>query len=551
MSSILSPQKEQAHASAVSPQKEQVHASPVSPQKEQVHASPVSPQKEQVHASAVSPQKEQVHASPVSLQKEQVHASPVSPQKEQVHASAVSPKKEQAQLLIDDENELKNIIRLYSHGVFSEAILSPEMIDFIITQFIDNDFYDKGRLRGIIHKRDKQLEILAEFVRIFKQDYLEKPDETRIGNDPKLIIGDGGYGNVYKSNDTTAKKFVKKWDATKQRYRELHNLENKGTIVFILWMIEFCTYVVVISIVKYVDCTMIVDETKRNECIQTRYKNVFGRDEYFLNYYSFMANIKKPFIRKGRDRDEYYIGYYIEKYNNSLSKNLDVIGDNGLDVSSSINLLVQTFEILKKLHDLSNIGIILSHRDFSTNNIMFTDDIYGRNSHKIRIIDFGYICVNIKFKDGKSKTFGYHPFEDYSMLHLCDKKCIDVIFLINWIIEHHTSFLKSVENQYGLVQYGKDVVELFRGLIAQTPRSEGIDDWKYAALSAGAYTEKIFKDVFDVLGKIKNVAKRRWQEIDFEQVYYGQVKQYDLNNQTDIQKYLEIYNANKQNYLKM
>ena len=528
MSSIETPKQEKDYASAVLPKQEKDYASAVLPKQAQDYASAVLPKQAHDYASAVLPKQEQDYASAVL------------PKQAHDYASAVLPKQEQkdiqlAKLLIDDVDDLKNIIRLYSHGVFSEAVLSPEMIEFIITQFIDNDFYDNGCLmRTTLQKHNKQLEILAAFVEIFKKDYV---DVTTIGISHAPNIGTGGYGTVFNIDRTTAKKFIKNKDSY------LHNLADISTVKYMQWMIEFCTYVVIMSIIKYIDCTIIVDESKRNECVRNKYKNVFDSGEYFLNYYSFMSKIKKPFISEAQAGNIYYIGYYIEKYDTLLSTKLNEIGRNGLGVGTGINLLQQIFEILKKLYDLSNIGITLSHRDFSTNNIMFTHDIHRKNSHKIRIIDFGFVCVNIKFKNNESKTFGYHPLENYNKVHLCDKKLIDIVFFIHWIVKYHKSFLLEAGKNSGT-----NVYTIFKDLIPQI--SGKISEWQYAADCAGMLTEKIFTDVFEILNTVREHMEIHSGSMGFEKVYYGQVKQYDLSNSSDTEKYLKIYNENKVNYLK-
>ena len=77
---------------------------------------------------------------------------------------------------------------------------------------------------------------------------------------------------VVTSDDSGTKKLIKYVTPKPNVYHvKLNNNTNRITH----WFIEFCTYVVVMAILMYIDCTLIIDESKRTLCIANTYQNTF------------------------------------------------------------------------------------------------------------------------------------------------------------------------------------------------------------------------------------------------------------------------------------
>ena len=135
------------------------------------------------------------------------------------------------------------------------------------------------------------------------------------------------------------------------------------------------------------------------------------------------------------------IGYIVEAYEDNISNMYENIR-NKQNVIDAFNATYQIFEIMGKMNNLANLGIVVSHRDMTATNIMYLPDPNLKNKFKIRLIDFGFMCSDIKFKDGTSVVIGYHPSnpEDVN-LHLCNNQLFDIVLFISWCIRYNSSYL--------------------------------------------------------------------------------------------------------------
>ena len=99
-----------------------------------------------------------------------------------------------------------------------------------------------------------------------------------------------------------------------------------------------------------------------------------------------MAKIDAPFVNKTATPDEYVtgyvtgyvrviVGYIVEAYDETIANLYDSlshqIDENFVD---AFNLTYQIFEIMDKMYQLKNLGIVITHRDTTPNNIMYTKD---------------------------------------------------------------------------------------------------------------------------------------------------------------------------------
>lgn len=382
---------------------------------------------------------------------------------------------------------------------------------------------------------------------------------------------------------------------------------NDHSSVIYAWFIEFCSFVIVMAILIYVDCNLIIDDIKRSQCLSARYKNEFTTGangssrgsssgssdglakDYFLNYYSFMAKIEAPFINKDEFSGKYMIGYIVQKYDRTLAELYRSLNEN-LDIDAfgdSINLTYQIFEIIKMLADLKNLGITISHRDISPNNIMYTKDPLSKNKYNARLIDFGFLCSSIRFKNGGSIAVGYHPFEKGDM-YLCNKRYIDIIFFITECIRYYPQLFVAIENKTK-VQAKKQfymMVTLDQKLLANIfdericlcdPKSKWkYSTWEYVAtldsriellISEGkipedcrlddATLDDIFESVFFVMGEIRDKIIEiygSYPQSGTEKTDHGNIKTFyiaDISANGGLEQFYNIYEKNKYAYLQL
>jgi hypothetical protein len=67
------------------------------------------------------------------------------------------------------------------------------------------------------------------------------------------------------------------------------------------------------------------------------------------------------------------IGYIVEAYEDNISNMYENIR-NKQNVIDAFNATYQIFEIMGKMNNLANLGIVVSHRDMTATNIMYLPD---------------------------------------------------------------------------------------------------------------------------------------------------------------------------------
>lgn len=515
--------------------------------------------------------------------------------------------------IIDNIDHLKQIVMLYGKNVFKSKPVPDEILTFIVKNFIEKPFLFNGKVVGsmsdlvveqygddIKEARTRQRQQITEFWALFIKHFSDSSirDPAKKQED---VVGEGTYGallpyyNSQKVKDTT--KLIKYATADKGVY---HMDMTTHVEVNYSWFVEFCSFVVIMAILIYVDCNLIIDTSKRTTCITKRYQNIFEVDhvdssrdisdatDHFLNYYSFMAKIDAPFVNATTIQNEYVMGYIVEAYQSTIYELYRTFGSDEQKFIDAFNLTYQVFEIMNKMTHLANLGIIISHRDITTKNIMYSQDQFRKNRFKIRLIDFGFLCSSIKFKDGKSVVVGYHPFEMRDDLYLCNKRFLDVVLFIAWCIRYNYEIFTGIKSYTKIDAYkrfyniitlnNKDVAQKFDQRVdASNSNSEWVlSVWDYSAALDGIVEkliarkkinlserldskriDKIFTDVFTLMNEVRALlpkvsALRRTTGV--EKTDFGTVKMFDISDTKEeggLRKFYDMYEHNKEAYLEL
>jgi len=415
--------------------------------------------------------------------------------------------------LFDDKDHLKKVIMTYGKNTFSMVTVHTDILNFICKSFIDEPFLYNNVIYGstnVINTLDKQsLEYKAglvqrkkyeDFCNLFIREFTDNTinDPLSLRNANGSDAGSFGVVKDYIKPDgrqdiTKIVKYMMSDD--KSVYSDIYD----HTLYLYAWLIEFCTFVIISSILRYIDCNLIIDKDKREMCINSKYKNVFPKivdveapgnpmpelgleqsdDEYFIpvkdskividrkevkefytSYSSFIAKLHKPFIQKLKN-NKYIFGYIAEKYMDTLS---NLYGWFGNDVQNlyfvkTMNITVQVIDILHKFYLLNNIGINISHRDVTATNIMYYQDPLIPDVYSVRLIDFSFLCSNINFKNGESINFGFHSKNN---IPVCNKPYADIIIFLSWIVRYHPYFFNYIKynTDYDADKYIKKIISL-------------------------------------------------------------------------------------------
>ena len=377
-------------------------------------------------------------------------------------------------------DHLKSTVKTFGSTTFKDVTLSDRMLQFIINNFISSQFLKNGKVLGDLstpkiadlNESEKlvasnQKKVLAGFLKILVSEHLDQTIHEPNINDP--IIGSGSYGTIteFKINGTIIPNRLVKFMSFDNEDEHEHELSihpeiqsssinsnsnkphNRYIIELYAWMIEFSVFVIIMSILAYVDS--IIDQLDLNSTDDRKqhYKQLF-------DYRSMFARICKPFIKK-TSNDHFVLGYIIERYDKTIEQ---VFENTENDIYSSLAVLVQSVVVLRKLLRLSEFGVYISHRDTTARNIMTQITNDGASGHIINLIDFGFLCVNIKFRDSYEISAGYHPFDNRFRIDTCDKRHIDLILFITWCIRHCTTTLKQFHKASGV-----DIIKQFTNII--------------------------------------------------------------------------------------
>ena len=533
--------------------------------------------------------------------------------------------------LIDNISHIKKIVMLYGKKVFTSTtkIINNDLLEFICDTFITSKFLYNGKIIGYMDKsiidKEKSKDPLLESIYNHQRDTIDKfwllfqanffDDMIR---DPlqnarsERKIGEGTYGIILPYIDPNTRAV----DKTKL----IKYIKSNGSIhinvslhprEFYVWFVEFCTFIIIMSLLMYVDCHMIVDETQRMQCIESRYKNHFinpdtGKEEYFLSYYSFMAKLNIPFCNSTIKANEFVLGYVIEAYDQTMYSLYDTFKTSPKQLYNAINLTSQIIDILQKLSYLNKFGIIISHRDISTNNIMYSKDPIKKNTNKICLIDFGFLCTNIKCKDNTVFSIGFHYNGSKNNMDKCNKPYIDLLIFISYCLRTHKKFFSTI-NQYCNIDAYKafeKIIVLNSGYMHNNFNAlkESADDyllniWQYSSefenllqnrnqqiiglnsqidadnigkKQKPEYYEKIindkllinmFSDTKKIMDKIKEELLRKMKPLTMDEKLPLEVIDYgtsgllfdisDNASKGELERFYSLYQTNKSDYLKI
>lgn len=503
--------------------------------------------------------------------------------------------------IFDNKEHLRQVVRIYGKHAFNSIVINDEMLEFIIANFINRSFFDEsGKMYATIPngvglnqdqnaQRDLQIQSLALFFDLYVTNFTDNNIVVRPIDDAK---GQGSYGVLlpyYKDGIQVPKKLIKFLTNTDNvtGTKTIHFTQNVNNKELYLWMIEFCTFVIIMGIFIYMDCNLVINDADRNTCIMNKYQNVFQRankaKNYFLSYCSFLAVIDRPFIQHipMSDPKTFVIGYVVEQYENTLTKKINdgLIRDE--DSRDVFSLFIQVCVILRKINDLGKFGITISHRDMSNNNIMYTINPMSKNKFRIKLIDFGFMCCNIKFKDNTTFVIGDHPFANRYGLNKCDKPHLDIILFLVWCMRYSAVVINFLERISGV----KLMERLVSVVTFDDPQNMDYlnekDDgdytyspWDYSAMVDVAIKNKIangmlspentlthnkinelFNRVFDIINDIASTVDQQYKP---EIVDNGDIKMFDIHGyknparvRYNMGKFYQLYNQNKLRYLKL
>ena len=522
--------------------------------------------------------------------------------------------------LFDNKEHLAQIVLKFGQKAFKSIDVPDKMLQFIVDNFVLTSNYstDINALNDFC-----ELYINAKNAdgSSFNNDEIIDPTNSLSNDDPSEKKGT--YGIVINYNNDPSKKIkYVKYDTTNfyfnlnhkevRNEKDIYNVQMKFS-----WYVEFCSFVIIMAVLIFIDCNLIIDNTSRKACIDAKYINNFSSSEikstkdYFLSYCSFMAEVHAPFYKKISDT-QYLIGYILKKYNTTISE-LYYSLSNEIEVIRAYNLTYQIFKIMHKMTHLNNIGITISHRDTTSNNIMITNNPYKKNDESIRLIDFGFLCSNIQCKNGDVVIFGQHSFDEAyenkpaNNINLCNKPWLDIYLYIAYCIQYKPNlfFLLSSMCEFDIIpafikiitfdnnpyisemiiekivdkvyiplhEKPKNTLNDKAPIKAQTYKfnfspwklSANINEFVSKAVKTGLLTnelttpdsvEKIFLDIFKLMDDIKNtiITKNALYAPYFIDIDYGTIKLFDISDTKkdgDLSKFYEIYKVNKDTYSKL
>jgi len=510
--------------------------------------------------------------------------------------------------IINNSEHLKLIVNEFGRYVFTNILVPNDVLAFINKTFIDNSFFYKGNeLLGdkkenetktftyeeqtyYNNQRQTLLQFWNLFINNFTNDTVKDPIEFP-GGIP--IETTGGFGMVrpYYKIDGKSKpeqkiegkivKYITPGGADSGTfYIDINDYESDHY----LWMVEFCSFVVVMSILMYIDCILLKNNKSKQICISEKFRNFFDsfnisdviekikEKKWFLGYYSFMAKIDAPFVttttitkdnKKPKNKKvgdkTYFVGYIATKYDNTLYNLCSTTTNNKQTVIDAFSLIYQTIEIIKKFSYLYNLGIFFSHRDLTFKNIMYTTDLKTSKKY-VKIIDFGFICSNILYEQENGVALGiYTP--KYKELFSCKQRYHDIMtFLVSCIQNHHT-FLKTIqtETQIDIESELKKIVGMNNNIVISKIYDKNFDYVDNLATyieenkleqfdEKGYKLNKLFDDVFKIMDRVKNKLQGVYT-IDYDDTNEYNIA--DTKKDGDLNTFYNMYKKFKNSYIKL
>lgn len=536
--------------------------------------------------------------------------------------------------VIENVDHLKQIVLSYGQFVYKERPVSKDLLNCIVDGFIDKKLFSSGNIfatdksilpghpnKQAVELKKQQLEFFSTFWPLFYANY----EDTNITDPADLpVMGEGTYGAVFRYEESSNGKPGKIMKFIKEGYG-IYTIDiSYPTHELFVWMIELCTYIITASLLIFIDCLSVDDDIVRATCLIEGYKDVYEipiqaqhkdtdlfndpymmqktftvtSKSYFIGYFAFFANTVRPFVNKIYDTI-YVLGYIMDEHDTTVqdmySKPMTIQNDttNQQNLIDAFNVTTQIVEIFRRFTYLSNIGINISHRDTTPKNIMTIADTHYKNRFKVKLIDFGFLCANIKCRSGETVYFGYHAFKNKHSLNMCNKKEIDIVLFLTWVLRYNASFLNALKLNTGVDVHSilqniitLDNPELQKKITQQQYGNYTYSPWEYSAsikstikssstsVSAPTTTvtsntpqanseidaktvSNIFKRLFELLKTlrvqlktIKNYARTSGVEI----TDYGNIKTYNLSDRIvsgDLNKFYDLYQKNKRLYLNL
>lgn len=364
---------------------------------------------------------------------------------------------------------------IYNHGkyVFCDITIMDDMLYFIVKNFV--------KRRHNVKDNATNDSLINEFIFLYEANFGNR--KISIPDKSMRLIGSGSYGIVYAHNDDD--KLIK-YATAGERKVLLDSKDNKS--IFSAIMTEFCTFVITMSTILFYDCENIKingHSVSSNKNMTFEEKNIFVK-KYQDSYSSFFAELCKPFIntisetKNGKRIDKFIVGYIMIRYDDTLRKVFEMTTQN--NISESYHLFVKAVNVFELLYLLNDHGILFSHRDNTTNNIMYT---VQDGNKKIKLIDFGFMCINIKFNDGSnSAIIGSHTYGSKYDLDKCNKKYIDIILFLSWIVTAEKNFLTILDvvtkNKWDIKTSLCKIMSLNNDHIFKTSAKSN-DPWSFSA----------------------------------------------------------------------
>jgi hypothetical protein len=450
--------------------------------------------------------------------------------------------------LFENENELANVVRYFGKNVFSEKELSDDMLNFIINNFLSEKTNGLPIIDDLALKSQNMIDIFKNFWNIAQKEFITDDITLKSLNSK---ISKGSFGEVYLFGNDIIKIIKNQKNKSSVFNVDLANGNFYNEDIF-LWMIELCVYVIIMSILRFVDCNTIVDESIRNKCISNRYLNQYDKDT-FIGISDIFSKIYRPVILKINPAypNYYSFGYHMEKYDETYCGFV-----NKSDPINVLKSLYQAIDLFEKINMLGDLGITILHRDVHCNNIMVIND---GNDFKIRLIDFGFLCGNIMFKSNQYISFGRDSLgTQENKSYLCKNRYNDIIMLIMSFLKYSDGLFKKLNN------LGEILKEKFLNIIKDKNTYSDIDnkndpyyEWNYARKVTHPNRTNPFGN--DIYQKLKDVVTAIIKEIDkdtddkkisdtIHSINHGSnVKTNDISSND----FLKLYIKSKMDYIKI
>jgi len=235
---------------------------------------------------------------------------------------------------------------------------------------------------------------------------------------------------------------------------------------------------------------------------------------------------------------------------------------------------------------------------------MYFNDPLRKGEPSVRLIDFGFLCTNIIYKDGGNLNLGYYyDISGRGLIPTCNKPYVDIILFLAHCIRDGScrifAAIQDITGGYNVKEQFKNIITLNNDdmmqkfqLLKGIGRGYAISTWDYAiyldiivkecndmiktrnqninlkkhrlGITSNSFiqlipdidTHRIFKQVFACMNMMKqNIeAHKIGSHIDVREqiskpINYSIVKLYDLDNNDEFGDFKTMYESRKAAYL--